>query len=345
MVLEVVMRRTIPWVRWSLVFVGLMTVTACGGSGDTSGGASGYAGTWQVAVGPDPKFTLDLVAADGSYTFDLHGAELPIAGTGTETAGGMELAADITGFGHFTAALVFTGDGRAFTGTWAVPDAPASGTITGSRDPWPTWDLDQQGVPQIATSDCIDLDAVLRLSRFRSGAGHDYSDDFETCRSMKHYFHPKVGVDMSTIRIYAPFSGTVVGTTEEWDGPALWKGTAVGIRPDGYPAFHVVLFHVDLHLSLAVGDTVTAGQEIGTSEKQDGTAGDVAIGIRTPAGFRLASWFEVMTDDVFAAYAARGVSARSDMIVTAAQRDADPLICDGQEFQSASSFPDWVDLN
>ena len=156
---------------------------------------------------------------------------------------------------------------------------------------------------------------------------------------MKHYFHPKSGVDMSTIRVYAPFSGTVVGTTEEWDGPSLWKGTAVGIRPTGYPAFHVVLFHVDLDVPLAVGDTVTAGQQLGTSEKEDGTAADVAIGVMTPTGFRLVSYFEVMTDDVFAAYVARGVATRADMLVTQAQRDADPLACDGQAFQGSSAPP------
>ena len=339
------MGKTIPWVRWTVVFVGLVTVTACGGSGGGPDGEIGYAGTYQVTVGPDPKFTMTLAGAGGTYAFEIHGAEVPIAGTGTESGGAMELAADLVGMGQFTAELAFAAPGSAFTGMWELADAPASGTMTGSRDPWPTWDLDQAGIPQIATSDCIELDKILRLSRFRSGAGHDYSDDFESCRSMKHYFHPKSGVDISTIRVYAPFSGTVVGTTEEWDGPALWKGTAVGIRPDGYPAFHVVLFHVDLHTPLAIGDTVAAGQEIGTSEKEDGTAADVAIGVMTPTGFCLVSFFEVMTDDVFAAYAARGVTARADMIVTRAQRDADPLTCDGQAFQSASSLPDWVDLN
>lgn len=52
-----------------------------------------------------------------------------------------------------------------------------------------------------------------------------------------------------------------------------------------------------------------------------------------------------MTDDVFAAYATRGVASRIDMIVTRAQRDADPLTCDGQAFLTVSSLPDRVDLN
>ena len=338
------MRRTIPWVRWSVAFVGLVAVLACGGSGG-SDGATGYAGTWQVAIGHDPIFSLEMTGTNAGYAFEIHGAEAPIVGTATESGGVLTLEADVSGFGHFTAHLTPSAGGRELAGTWEVPQAPVSGTITASRDPWPTWDLDGAGVPQVATEECIDLDAILRLSRFRSGAGHDYSDDFESCRSMKHYFHPKSGVDMSTIRVYAPLTGTVVGTTEEWDGPSLWKGTAVGIRSDTHPAIHVVLFHVDLHQPLAVGDAVLAGHEIGTSEKRDGTACDVAFGVMTPTGFRLVSFFEVMTDDVFAVYAGRGVASRGEMILTPAQRDADPLTCDGQEFQSASALPDWVDLN
>lgn len=338
------MKRTIPWVRWSAAFVGLMAVLACGGSGD-SNGETGYAGIWQVAVGPDPKFSLEMTTTDSGYDFELRGAEVPIAGAATEVGGVLTLEAGVPSFGHFTAHLAPAAGGTELVGTWEVPQAPASGSITATRDPWPTWDLGGAGVPRVGTEDCIDLSAILRLSRFRSGAGHDYSDDFEVCRSMKHYFLPRTGVDFSTIRVFAPLTGTVVGTTEEWDGPSKWKGTAVGIRSTTHPALHVVLFHIDLHQPLAVGDAVVAGHELGTSEKRDGTACDVAFGVMTPAGFRLVSWFEVMTDDVFSIYAARGVSARGDMIVTQAQRDADPLTCDGQEFQSASSLLDWLELN
>lgn len=38
------------------------------------------------------------------------------------------------------------------------------------------------------TTDYIELDKIDRVSKFRSGIGHDYRDDAESCRSMKHYF-------------------------------------------------------------------------------------------------------------------------------------------------------------
>ena len=335
------MGKFLPW-RW-LPVGALLALLACGGSGGGTTGPPDPTGTWQVTVGPDPRFTMEVTASGDGYAFELFGADIPIAGAATPSGSGLVLEADLPGMGTFEANAVYAPDGRSFAGDWEIPEAPASGTLTGMRDPWPTWDLDTAGVPAIGAANRIDLDPIERLSRFRSGAGHDYSDDFESCRSMKHYFDPYDGVDMSTIRIHAPFAGTVVGTTEEWDGPTTWKGTAVGIRPLSHPAIHVVLFHVDLHQPLPVGATVSAGQELGTSEKDDGTAADVAFGVMTPAGFRLVSWFEVMTNDVFAAYAARGVGSRTDLIVTRAQRDADSLTCDGQQFLTTSSLPDWID--
>ena len=49
---------------------------------------------------------------------------------------------------------------------------------------------DEKNVPKFITADFIDLSGVTSISKFRSGAGHDYSDSDEKCRSMKHYFQP-----------------------------------------------------------------------------------------------------------------------------------------------------------
>ena len=58
------------------------------------------------------------------------------------------------------------------------------------RDIIVTYDL-SKGIPQIIDNDWINLDKIAQISKFRSGAGHDYSDDFERNRSMKHYFNWK----------------------------------------------------------------------------------------------------------------------------------------------------------
>ena len=56
-----------------------------------------------------------------------------------------------------------------------------------------TYDVDKNGVPQFMEADYIDLSRITQISKFRSAAGHDFSDSFESCRSMKHYFWPAGG--------------------------------------------------------------------------------------------------------------------------------------------------------
>ncbi|MGQ0647189.1 MAG: hypothetical protein ACT4P7_06430 [Gemmatimonadaceae bacterium] len=56
------------------------------------------------------------------------------------------------------------------------------------------YDLAALGIPRIVTRDYIAPGKILRVSRFRSGVGHDYADDAERCRSMKHYFQPLASV-------------------------------------------------------------------------------------------------------------------------------------------------------
>lgn len=175
---------------------------------------------------------------------------------------------------------------------------------------------------------------------FRSGSGHDYSDDFESCRSMKHYFESKSNgsVDWSTVQIFSPVSGTV---SKIWEGGV---GMQVRIKSEEYPAFYFKIFHVNLTNPLNVGDLVTAGQQLGT---QIGSlaGSDIAVGVDTPNGWKLISYFDVMTDSLFQDYQARGLSSRDDAIISKEARDADPLTCDGEEFTDSGNLENWVVLN
>src|SRR5688572_19041243 len=92
-----------------------------------------------------------------------------------------------------------------------VLGAYACGGSAGSPPPPPpppteppletVWDVDTRGVPRLATADYIDLSKIRRVSFFRSSVGHDASDDFESCRSMKHYFMPRNAATAPTIEI------------------------------------------------------------------------------------------------------------------------------------------------
>lgn len=154
---------------------------------------------------------------------------------------------------------------------------------------------------------------------------------------MKHYFQPVAGTDWSTVKIFAPFSGTIVKVDDEW------AGKQVHIVPDGYQYFKVIIFHVNLNSSLKVDSKVSSGQQIGTHVGTQ-TMSDITIGIETTKGWKLVSPFDVMTDDVFNLYKARGISSRSQAIITKAQRDADVLSCTGETFANKGTLENWVTL-
>jgi hypothetical protein len=207
-----------------------------------------------------------------------------------------------------------------------------------STPPDSIWDIDTRGVPPLIVADYIDLSAIGTVSRFRSSIGHDYSDAFETCRSMKHYFVPRDQSTAATIRITAPVSGTIVRIFEEW------AGSQIQLRPDSFPAFTVILFHVQPATTLKVGDRFRAGDLLGTHVGSQ-TFSDATIAVNTPGGFRLVSYIQATTDAVWTGYQARGAASREQFVITRADRDRDPLTCDGEAFVQRGSIPDWVTLN
>ena len=178
-----------------------------------------------------------------------------------------------------------------------------------------------------ATADYIELARISRISKFRSGVGHDYSDSTESCRSMKHYFVPS----SYPVKIFSPVAGTISYLTEEW------AGTQVGIQA-GSRTF--VIFHVNVFSSIKAGQSVAAGQQIGTHIGSQ-TWSDIAVW----EGERLLSYFNVMTDAVFQNYRNRGVGARADLIISRAARDAAPLTCNGDTFLNQGTITNWFNLN
>lgn len=303
-----------------------------------------YSGTYYTAIGPDPLFLMTITQSAQDVTFTFKGKKMEFAGTGIATCSDIALNCVIEGMGELEMGLTFGDDGQSFSGIWGFLNGSADGTVTGSKTPWPVYDLEGLGIPYFLEADCIELDKIRRITKLRSGEGHDYSDDFEACRSMKHYYYPKVEGDTS-VRVYSPVSGTVIGGTREYyesGGSHIYKGTLVGIVPDGYEAFWIDLFHINLHRPLEVGERVTAGQELGTTGKTSGTVLDVAVWVHTPVGAGLISFFEVMFDSVFQIYQARGMTSREEAIITQEQRDADPLTCDGDQFQGPGSLENHV---
>lgn len=335
--------------RWSsiyLIFLALSLAAGCDLDESEETEKADFSGHYYVCLGSIERIELDIVASGDSLTFSASGAPLTISGKGIAIGNRMTLEAAIDGLGTFMLSASSKDGGESFSGDCSISGSyRMEATVTGRHAPWATFDLDLGNVPRFASSDAIDLSKISRISRFRSGEGHDYSDDFESCRSMKHYYFPRDGVSYPSVTLYSPVNGTVMGTLEEYETPTVSKGKQVAIRPDGYPAFWIIIFHVNLAAPLNVGDRLSAGQLIGTTAKTSGTVTDVAFWVHTPSGDRLLSFFDCMNDALFSTYHSRGVASRAAPIITKEERDNDPLTCNGEAFEGPGNIPNWVYLN
>ena len=188
------------------------------------------------------------------------------------------------------------------------------------------------------------------ISYFRSSAGHDYSDSFESCRSMKHYFSPREEERKNNnVPVYSPFAGTIVQLNTEEGGGFVDDGITnqrTMIVSEDNTAVLAVIFHVDLQSAdLSVGSFVEAGQQLGHArmESHRGVVHDfdIAMHLNTTAGLRYVSYFDLLDDDVFSGYYGFGLY-RSDFIITESQRNADPLTCEGETFTSRGSLARWI---
>lgn len=211
--------------------------------------------------------------------------------------------------------------------------------------------IEGSGAPQFVQADFIELDKIVALSKFRSGSGHDFSSGGETCRSMKHYFNVQMsaegerlrsqnnglppGPDGKTdIKIYSPVDGKI--TSIKSDQMAL--GEQIYIKPATASSYTVRLFHIYKLDGVKEGQIVKAGEQIGVIGQYQNT--DIAI--ESNRGFKpnFISYFEVMSDSIFAKYLARGVKDRNELIFTKEYRDANPLQCNGEQFaQNYDSDP------
>ncbi len=202
------------------------------------------------------------------------------------------------------------------------------------------WDIDKDGIPKFVNTNYIELSKIYRISKYRSSVGHDYSDSYEQCRSMKHYFQPKNDIDWATVKIYSPVSGTITRVEPESIG-----GTKIEIAAEEYPAFRISIFHINLQGTRNVDDKISSGELLGTHIGSQ-TYSDISVIVNDPTKQgRMVSWFDVITDNVFNEYSARGVSTRSAMMISKSDRDANPLTCSGDTFTSTDPLENWVNLN
>ena len=119
----------------------------------------------------------------------------------------------------------------------------------------------------IISAEFTDLSMIEEISKFRSGAGHDFSNFHnnlpEGCdvnignyfatvtdepeSSMKHYFLPyeEFRGDRVTIPVYAPFDGEITRVSYEQSESGL-QNHRVEITSKDHPEYTAVIFHIDL---------------------------------------------------------------------------------------------------
>ena len=214
--------------------------------------------------------------------------------------------------------------------------------------------IDIEKPKQFIQAEFIDLSRIGSVSKYRSGAGHDYAANGETCRSMKHYFTPITDPTnnwrrnstnglppppdgKTDIPIYSPVDGKITSVSEEQTpiGKQVW------IRSDNAPEYKIRLFHIYLSDGIDSGTRVKAGQQIGVIGAQQGT--DIAIEGLAPWTKQAVSYFQVLPDNLFRAYIDRGVKNREDFIISASERDANPLQCNGEQFVRSNSYDESSD--
>ena len=120
-------------------------------------------------------------------------------------------------------------------------------------------------LPQFIEASHIKISDIAHVSKFRSSAGHDFSDSFEVCCSMKHYFIPidEYGTRF-TQPIFSSVDGVVLyleppygfgGNADDWkinyqkesgkEPPADYRDWNIYIRPDSAPNVWITHMHVN----------------------------------------------------------------------------------------------------
>ena len=167
-----------------------------------------------------------------------------------------------------------------------------AGGLVGDLESWADRDL-----PLFITASHIDVSDIERISMFRSNAGHDYSDSFESCCSMKHYYRPFDYYEKRfTQPIFSPVDGVIlyIGVDEN-SGEASWLrdykettgkqppddylDTKVFIRPDKAPNLWVRLHHVSPVQEILDSVAPSSGMD-----QMLGTATPASPGFRVRAG-------------------------------------------------------------
>ncbi|MHA1731349.1 MAG: hypothetical protein ACTSU5_05365 [Promethearchaeota archaeon] len=197
-------------------------------------------------------------------------------------------------------------------------------------------------VPKFVDHDWTELDKMYEIGKFHSMLGHGYPDD-NSHFSDKHYFTPIFTYlnRSDSVKSFSPVDGIIATIFDEQH--RLPNGTILGkqvhITSLAHPSITFKLFHQNIDgFNLRMGMKVKAGQQIGYLDLRAPPSTDIAV---TRLGKEI-SWFQVLTDELFAKYQQRGIANRSMMIKTEEQAQAS--LSRGYDANGEDDPADWVVL-
>ncbi len=196
----------------------------------------------------------------------------------------------------------------------------------------------------------VDLEHVVRLSKFRSCVGHDYSPgvlaktgtsdtSVESKRSMKHYVIIDIPASPSrVVKGYAPFDGKV-----SYNASDSSMGIGVLITsPNGW-----IFEFMHVQALVAEGTNVRAGDAVVAAPADNAAAAAAAKNSgNTPSGGNTTNVFDIalysaftkpsifespfghMTTNIAALWSAKGFTFETT-VITKGARDAAPCVTDG----------------
>jgi len=196
--------------------------------------------------------------------------DLLVNGTGIISGDTVILTALTPGDEQFTGKVLFAEDLQSFSGPYQITDAGDhilnEGILSGYKGACSKYDIDSEGIPKLLTHDFTEVEKIEKVSRFRSGFGHSYTDGTESCRSMKHYYTPfEKFRENNSLEIYSPVSGLIVSVSNDGHGASAGlTNKQIQIKPEDQPAFVFTLFHCDLiSPAICTGKKVQEGDLLG----------------------------------------------------------------------------------
>lgn len=282
------------------------------------------------------QMVIESTTTEGSYNVQINDFDGGLrSGSGVGTLNGTTLSVDGTmsteaGNGNFELNLAIDETNELLSGLFEVigPNGNVlfNSSLQGAKGncspPLTPEDVDNIIGQPLLTSAHVELEKIKKISRFRSAAGHNFVDySGESCVCLKHYFHtysgggdPILSELPASMDYFVPADGTIVtmGQARPSEDPTDFE---VDIRLSANENVVIRVFHITPASGIRVGATVTSGQVLGSSPEAHRDSGDFAVYVLTNDGFRHISMFEIMSNEVLARFASRGLSTawRSDL--------------------------------